>query len=295
MKRLISLVVAASGLGLLSCKRDTTTTASGASGLRGEHPSERSPRVPPLQSTATGSDKEDRIPNPLTVISTITATTEASDPALAYVREQIQTTSSSKILDALSINPAAMKNAAVVRLLHEQYGRERSHGRFWGAGALLIGRTGNPMLAAELWEDWKRFPAYKRPEVMSWGEMAQVVGEPKYVLAGVIFDLGNLSVIDSLWRAFPTMLEGDQFLVARAAGVHLDPFVAGDLVKRLDSAQTDDVRMEMTNSANRILFHLLTNSVGENRVWVLKTTRPILEEMGKRGAIRDYLAEIIPQ
>lgn len=226
------------------------------------------------------------------MILAIAPDTQVIDPALSYIRANFDQVIARGGLDFLAMSTGALTNPEIIRLLQEKYESERSLGRYWRGGVFLIGRTGSVKLAEELATDWQNLPVYVRPAKMGWGDYAQQADAPRYSMAMAIFDSSSEEAIGSLWRSFSMAETGDQLLVAKAAGMIVDPFIAANLIKNLPLAKTEEVRANMVASANRILFHAISNVAPNDRAWLLETAGPILLDMEKRGLVRDDLAKI---
>ena len=227
------------------------------------------------------------------LLAPISATTPMDDPAVNYIRENIDALFARRVLNNFSIVPEALKNPEIVRLLHEQYTKERAQGRFWSAGALMLANAANKNFAPEFWEDWKEMPSYNRPEVMGWLQYQEESLLPKSVLAHAIFELENLEVIDSVWTEFPALPAGDQLLIAKAASQAARPLVATQLLALVDRAKSDFVRDGMVHSANVIVYQRLAGLSGVERSDVLQNLGTTLSEMERRGFVRDFLAKEI--
>ena len=249
-------------------------------------PEDLAARRAPLQT-----EWEERL-QVMRLFETITPSTPPDDLLLTYLRDNADRLHASGVLYEIGLSRGALENPAVTRIVHAQYAKERAAGRMPHSAIQVLARAGFVAIAPELWEDWKNAPSYTRPAKFGWGEMAAERSHPKCVLARAIFELGDGEVIPLLWRSFGSMPPGDQILVAQAADV-LDPFLAREVVRHLDAAKDDTVRGEMINAANRILTHSLTHASEEDREWAVQNAKPVVAELAKRNAIRDYLARTL--
>lgn len=197
-------------------------------------------------------------------------------------------------LNALYRTPDVLKDPEIARLLLEKFQTEWRDRRFWREGVSLLGETGDKSVAAALWKEWKTLPVYERTNAAGWGQIQEEYFHPRSSVIRAVFRIGDVETIKAVWQHFPEGAEGDQLLVAKASNDVLDPFVAAEVVRVIDAAKSERVRIELVNAANRILYHLFTGGSEMDRRWARETAIPLLSEMKKRGLVRDFLEKILP-
>jgi hypothetical protein len=215
------------------------------------------------------------------------------DANIIRFRERFSELVETRMLYQLQLTPGALEDPEIRRLLVERFKQEKQDGRFWADGASLIGNTHNQSYAPLLWEAWETLPVFEAPSTMGKADIQRELFHPKSILLRAVFELGDSDTMGKVWQTFPSVDEGDQLLVANAAGTMLDPVAATDVLRGVEAAKSERVRAALVASVNRMIYHVVTCNSETDRQWALQTAGPLIAEMRSRGMLADYLGKIL--
>lgn len=239
-----------------------------------------------------GSISSRRVESALRDLTPLRKGTPDKDSLLAFLREDPSRFLSLDVILQIDRNPQIMRNPEMERIVYEFYAAERAAGRFWRKGAWLLAMSGNQARASFLLEDWKSSPPSGPASLgVSRADMETALQEPRLVLAFGVFNLGESSAIEEIWRTFPALPEADQAIIAQAAKSFLDVAMVRDIINCLDASKSDVVRHQMAYAANNILYHIIM-STSASSDWVDRETKPLLQELERRGAVLDFLEKV---
>ncbi len=276
--------------------------------LTGGGCSDRAPERP--RAVATGDSRESAYDQKLSLdsrapdraaesssvrayVDVIDQNTPSNHPAVVLFRENFETLFLGDGTNNLTRNLRALRNPEVARLLLEHYLQERSKGRFWKDGVLIIGLSGNKAAAPALLADFERLPTYVRPEKMGWGEMAAESIHPKSIAAKALFMIDDSKVSSTLLASFTLLPPGDQILIAKAAGESRLVSTAEQLVVLATKIATPAIEGELVFSANRIIYQVISDKSAPDSTKTLGECEELITEMKKRGYLHDSVANQI--
>jgi hypothetical protein len=176
---------------------------------------------------------------------------------------------------------------ADLRLIFRVYSAAKKEGIYWNKALWLLSQSPQTWVAEEIWNDFVQAPSITiLPNAeLGWGKTAELIQEPKYVLATAVVRIGDAEMTTRLWQQFRTMSPEDQMVVAMVADVAPRLAAAQAILKAVESAKTDKIAEQLVDSANRLVAQALEDPAKRDGA------TGVARYLSSKGLAREFLLE----